>query len=531
MISVLALLILIVPALSSGFAWGATNSQSPTSSAGNDPSSAVNINSVDQNGNAITGYYTALYSSSGSLISSGFTPASFSATVGTTYQVGADGYGSCTFTKWSDGVTTDPRTFTATSSPAAFTAVYTCTSTPPPGSSIAVSSVDQNGNAITGYYTELIASNGNVVASGFTPQTFTTTAGDTYSLLIDGYGSCAFAKWSTGSTSDPVPVTATSSAQTITADFQCSGVSGQGSTVSVNSVNQNNIAITGYWSILYTSTGTAITGAFTPSTFATTAGQSYQIASENYGSCTFTNWSDGVTTNPRPFTATSSALTFTADYTCTSGTTSTVTINSVNQDGNSMTGFPITMTYQGHVVDAATTTTTFGTTVGYTYQVAAGNANGCTFSNWSVTDNGSAVSFTATSSVQTLTAVYDCNNGGPNSITVYAHRIPAGYWAPCFALVCAAGTGPGASMYFALEYKNGTLVGSGFSDENGLVFSGLKPGVTYVLFADDCDLCHGSTHDVLFNHWGNGTTSDPVYLVAGTVMDAWYNCTNGCGGG
>jgi hypothetical protein len=182
-------------------------------------------------------------------------------------------------------------------------------------------------------------------------------------------------------------------------------------------------------------------------------------------------------------------------------------------------------------VAKGSTTATFTTTVGDSYTLTASNTASCSFSFWlaQTTTNG-PLTITATSSSQSFTAVYDCNNGGPTSITVYAHRIPAGYWAACYATVCAAGTGPGATMYFALYTSSGTLVSTGFANEDGMTFTGLTAGASYLLTADNCDSCHGSTHDVLFNHWGDNATSDPIELVAGSSVDAWYNCTNGCGG-
>jgi len=208
----------------------------------------------------------------------------------------------------------------------------------------------------------------------------------------------------------------------------------------------------------------------------------------------------------------------------------------VNQDGIAITGYPITIFNSGgQKLATGITPLTFTTTVGQSYEVKAGNGTGsgggCTPSFWvanSTTDL--PVTFTATSSKETLPAAYDCNNGGPTTITFYAHRMPAGYWAACYATVCAAGTGPGASMYFALYNAKGTVVATGFANENGYTFTGLVAGATYYLQADNCDLCHGSTHDVLFNHWGNGNATDPIAIVAGSSIDAWYDCTNGCGG-
>lgn len=526
LVAFVALAILVVPAVSSGVAIAATNTNGTT----NDPT--LTVQSVALNGSAITGYQTVLYSSGGVQLAEGFTPTTFTTTSGVTYSVLAESYGSCNFAQWGDGVTSNPRTFTATSSSTTLTAEYNCSTTPPAGSSVTVNSENQLGAAITGYYTELLTSTGGVVSSGFTPQTFTTTAGVGYQVAAASYGSCTFTNWSNGATSDPMSFTATSSGLTFTAVYDCSGVSGQTSSVSVSTVDQYGAPITGYYTSLFSSSGSVISSGFSPATFNTTAGQSYSISVSNYGSCSFTGWSTGATSNPLTFTATSSALSLTAEYNCTSGTTSTVIVNSVNQDGTNLPGASVTLLQSGQVQASGTTSATFNTIVGFTYQLKTTSTfDGCTFSNWSVNDNNSAASFVATSSPPTLNAVFDCNNGGATTITVYAHRIPAGYWAPCFATVCAAGTGPGASMFFALYLKNGTLVSTGFSDENGLQFTGLTPGVTYMVLAENCDLCHGSTHDVLFDHWGNGTTTDPIYVTAGAVLDAWYTCTNGCGGG
>jgi hypothetical protein len=171
----------------------------------------------------------------------------------------------------------------------------------------------------------------------------------------------------------------------------------------------------------------------------------------------------------------------------------------------------------------------------YSLQVYAYGS--CTFSHWSDGAVSDPMTFTATGAALSFTAVYNCvgaaieNNG---TITIYDHRTPQSDWAPCFALVCNLGTGPGAAMYVTLYGANGTVVGTGFSNENGLTFTGLNPSATYYLYPADCDLCHGSTHDVLFSHWGDGnnsTTTRPLPVTAnGTSVNAWYICTNGCGG-
>lgn len=115
-------------------------------------------------------------------------------------------------------------------------------------------------------------------------------------------------------------------------------------------------------------------------------------------------------------------------------------------------------------------------------------------------------------------------------ITVYAHRISADYWDPCFATECSAGTGPGVSMYFELADSTGNVVDSGFADENGYTFSGLDPAETYYVYPTNCYSCHGSTHDVLFEYWGDDSTDVPREAEVGANLDAWFSCDNGCSG-
>jgi hypothetical protein len=61
-------------------------------------------------------------------------------------------------------------------------------------STLTVSTQDSNRNAITGYYTEL-DQNGNYVASGFTPYTFTLNNGQTYTVSVNNYGNYQFDHW------------------------------------------------------------------------------------------------------------------------------------------------------------------------------------------------------------------------------------------------------------------------------------------------------------------------------------------------
>jgi hypothetical protein len=89
---------------------------------------SLTVQSVDQTGSPISGYYVTLYDANVNVLQSGFTMLTFtSLTPGQTYVVETDtGYGSCTFTEWEDSSTNYQRTFVATSSAEIFTASYSC---------------------------------------------------------------------------------------------------------------------------------------------------------------------------------------------------------------------------------------------------------------------------------------------------------------------------------------------------------------------------------------------------------------------
>ena len=89
----------------------------------------LNVRSVDTAGNAITGYWTVLYDgSTGNVVKSGFTPASFALNSGQQYRIGMGNYGSYTFDHWQDSTnsTANPRSISI-SGDTTLTAVYRTT--------------------------------------------------------------------------------------------------------------------------------------------------------------------------------------------------------------------------------------------------------------------------------------------------------------------------------------------------------------------------------------------------------------------
>src|SRR5439155_23361074 len=87
-------------------------------------------------------------------------------------------------------------------------------------SNLTVGTQDTSGATLTGYNT-VLSQNGVTVASEFTPATFTLNNGQSYSLLVNGFGSCSFDHWlDNGSTANPRAVSVTSDT-TLTAVMNC----------------------------------------------------------------------------------------------------------------------------------------------------------------------------------------------------------------------------------------------------------------------------------------------------------------------
>jgi hypothetical protein len=80
------------------------------------------------------------------------------------------------------------------------------------------------------------------------------------------------------------------------------------STVNVVTTNSAGAAITGYYTTLWQN-GTQISSCYSPCSFTVINGQSYQVAVSNYGTESFSHWSDGTTTNLRTVNVPSTSTT------------------------------------------------------------------------------------------------------------------------------------------------------------------------------------------------------------------------------
>jgi hypothetical protein len=184
------------------------------------------------------------------------------------------------------------------------------------GSAVTVEAVDQDGNPLTGYYIQLDFTNGTQMTGNYTAVYFDdwTAYNSEYMVYANSYSRCTFSNWSGGGGN---PDYFYSQAQVLTAVYNCSG--GEEPNITVQSVNQENQAITGYYTQLDSLSYVEIDHGYTAYTYGSsdfTAGDGYYVYADSYGDCTFTQWSTGSTAMPLEVTA-AGTQTFTAEYDCT----------------------------------------------------------------------------------------------------------------------------------------------------------------------------------------------------------------------
>ncbi|MDE1852379.1 MAG: spherulation-specific family 4 protein [Thaumarchaeota archaeon] len=215
--------------------------------------STVAVNSFDLSGNTITGMWTT-WNQNGAIITTGYTPASFTGATGGTYTVTVADYLSTVFCHWQDGATGSAATVslggnlvlnayysTTGSCPSTATTTTTSTSTTPSTStttsttststtstsatstttsttstststsstfSIKVDSATTGGTLFSGMWT-VVSQNGATITTGYTPLAFNAMSGGAYTISVANYGSYVFSHWSTGSTNSTITINPT----------------------------------------------------------------------------------------------------------------------------------------------------------------------------------------------------------------------------------------------------------------------------------------------------------------------------------
>lgn len=178
----------------------------------------LTVRSLDLSGNTLSGMYTTIRSSSGTILKTGYTPLTFTGSGGSSYAVTVSDYGSRTFDHWGDGSTSRTRTITLNEdfTANAYFKTSTTTVTHPV---LTVKSAELSGNSITGMYVTIKSSSGSTLKTGFTTTTYTANGGSSYSITVSDYNGRTFDHWDNGATSRTRTLTLTQD-KTITAYYK-----------------------------------------------------------------------------------------------------------------------------------------------------------------------------------------------------------------------------------------------------------------------------------------------------------------------
>jgi hypothetical protein len=177
----------------------------------------VSVRSANLNGVSFSGMWTTV-SKDGVVLKTGYTPLSFNAESGVSYQVTVANYQNYLFDHWENGSTSIARTISITSD-TTLTAYYSTGTTQV---KLTVRSADMNGRAITGVSTTISKTDGSIVSTGYTPLSTIVISGSTYQVTVSDYKNYKFDHWEDGTKSKTRTITP-SSDMTLTAYFSKAG--------------------------------------------------------------------------------------------------------------------------------------------------------------------------------------------------------------------------------------------------------------------------------------------------------------------
>jgi hypothetical protein len=385
-------------------------------------------------------------------------------------------------------------TTSATSSTTTSTSSKTSTTTSSTGasSSVAVSSVSLSGAPISGLWTTW-SQGSNVLATGYTPISFTGTNGGSYTVTVANYANYVFCHWQDGSTSSTRTLSLSASLS-LTAYYSTTGACSAPPatfTVSVKSDYLNGAVLSGI-SATVVSSGSTVANGNTPLSFTATSGSSYTITVSAPQGLVFDHWSTGSTSSTitlAPTAATSLSAFFKSPV--------LFTINSANTAGGSVPGVTAKVT-------SGTTTLASGATPlsqlvmsGNTYTISVTTPQGWVFSHWQDGSTSSSRSLTPTQAM---------------TFTAYFTKLPTTASVTINSKDLSGNTFTG--MWVEVYDIKGNLVTSGYTT---ITFTATI-GAHYTIYMSNWQ-------NYIFSHWADGNTN-PVLTIAptqGTTLNAYYN--------
>jgi glucose/arabinose dehydrogenase/chitodextrinase len=254
------------------------------------------------------------------------------------------------YESWSDGGSRI-RTIATPAADTTFTADYSSGGTAPERS-LTVHGIDFAGNVLNMYTT--VSLDGSVIATGFTPFTFTGTEGVTYTVGVQDYGGATFDHWENGSIVRERSLTLNIDTE-ITAFYRTADDPPTSTyNLSVRSADMSGNAISGYYTVI-SSDGNIVSDGYTPLTYIGQPGQTYTVTISDYGDAFFDHWEDGSTSRTRNVTLNTN-LVLTAYFSIgapPSPSEYELMVTSTDMSGNTITGYYTTISSDGTTVETA----------------------------------------------------------------------------------------------------------------------------------------------------------------------------------
>ncbi len=285
---------------------GGISLPSNTASATTYPTTAtITVTSVYSDGKSLTGMYIVL-KQNGNTIATGFTPITFTVSFGQSYMITAADYINAYFNHWGDGTQSRSIYMTVLNPSNSLQAIYTTTPQPAPSgtpggpNSVTVNSSYLTAATLNGMYAELRL-DGNTLAGGFTPMTFTNLATAPYQIVMYSGQDNYMRHFSDGTLIRYHYVTPGAGPITLNAMYE-NVPSASSAQLNVNAFDTLGHPINGLWMGL-TPPGqtTQYTASFTGASdvpFVIFNGQTYRVQMGSFGIYMFDHWQDNLSTNP-----------------------------------------------------------------------------------------------------------------------------------------------------------------------------------------------------------------------------------------
>jgi hypothetical protein len=345
-----------------------------------------------------------------------------------------------------------------------------------PEHQLTVRSVDSAGMAISGMWME-VKQGGATVHTGFTPLSLTLEE-STYTVSAGSYQQILFSRWQDGSTSSTTTVKLSGDSQ-VTAHYGSGSTqqAPQPSTLTVRTVDESGSPLTGYHMVL-SQNGATVGTAFSPASFTLAGGQTYQVSVSDYGDYAFDHWNDGSTSRQKSVTG-GQAATLTAHYESTAPQEATLTVESVDLDGERVTGLWTVIRENGATVRTGYTPLEHAGLEGSTYEVSVSDYGDYEFESWEGGSESRTMRVTLEGDT-TLTAMYSTVPEEPEQVTLTIRSVGL----------------DGSPITGLWTVIGGSASATGFTPLSFTADAGSQYTVTM-----------GEYRNYVFDHWDTGSTS------------------------